>query len=58
VINNQLFNYIKKNTYLDFNQFIEKIINNNKKIGIYPISDNLWSDVGKWDEYKKFLEKL
>ncbi len=58
VINSQLFNYIKKEQYLDFDDFINVIKRKKKKIGLFPISESSWSDVGKWDEYKKFLEKF
>ena len=57
IINSQLFNYIKKDQYLDFDNFVS-IIKKGKKIGLFPISESSWSDVGKWDEYKKFLEKF
>ena len=37
-----------------------KILKNDKKIkiGVYPIEDSLWNDVGEWSEYKKSLENL
>jgi uncharacterized protein YcbK (DUF882 family) len=28
------------------------------KVGIYPISENSWIDIGEWSEYKKAIEKL
>ena len=58
IINSQLFNYIKKDQYLDFDNFVSIIKKRKKKIGLFPISESSWSDVGKWDEYKKFLEKF
>ena len=58
IINSQMFNYIKKDQYLDFDNFVGIIKKKKKKIGIFPISESSWSDVGKWDEYKKFLEKF
>ena len=29
-----------------------------EKVGVYPISDNSWIDVGQWPEYNKALEKF
>jgi hypothetical protein len=29
-----------------------------KKIGIYPISEDQWIDMGQWNEYQKALENL
>ena len=28
------------------------------KIGVFPIIDNDWVDIGEWDEYKKSLNKI
>ena len=28
------------------------------KIGVFPIDDNSWSDIGQWSEYKKTLNLL
>ena len=29
-----------------------------KKVGVYPIDDESWIDVGQWVEYKKIVEKF
>jgi len=42
----------------DMNQFIELLIKKNLRVGAYPISENDWSDVGKWEEYKDSISKL
>ena len=44
---------IPKNKKYNFNDFINKIIKNKYKIGIYPIEDNLWYDVGNWTNFNK-----
>ena len=31
---------------------------NKKQIGVYPIDDESWVDVGQWSEYRKAIEKL
>ena len=28
----------------------------NSKVGVYPVNDNAWIDVGQWNEYKKARE--
>ena len=30
----------------------------NKKIGIFPVFEDSWLDVGHWSEYKKTIEKI
>ena len=32
--------------------------NNEKKIGVYPISEKSWIDTGEWEEYKKAINRL
>ena len=29
-----------------------------KQVGVYPIDDESWIDVGQWSEYRKAIEKL
>ena len=29
-----------------------------KKIGVFPIADDAWVDVGQWSEYREAAEKL
>jgi len=49
---------IPKDTKYDMNQLITKLRNKNKKIGIFPITDKAWIDVGRWSEYKKAVKDL
>ena len=37
---------------------VKILIKKNLKVGIFPIHDDAWSDVGQWDEYKKALGKI
>ena len=39
-------------------ELVEKAINNGNRVGVYPISDDSWIDVGQWAEYKQALEKI
>ena len=37
---------------------IKNLKNSGKKIGIFPIDDDAWIDVGQWAEYKKVMALL
>ena len=50
--------YIPKNKFYNFNELIQKCLNNNEKIGTFTISENNWLDVGQWKEYQIALNKL
>ena len=32
--------------------------NQGKKIGVFPIDDDAWIDIGHWAEYKKAIDKF
>ena len=36
---------------------IEKLINDGRKVGVFPISEGSWTDIGNWDEYMKYISR-
>ena len=46
-----LVNLIPKKKIFNMNDFIKKLLMKKYKVGIYPISDLDWQDVGEWPEY-------
>ena len=37
---------------------IEKLVNEGRRVGVYPVNEGSWTDVGNWDEYlKQFAKK-
>ena len=40
------------------NDFIKRLINKKYKVGIYPISELDWQDVGEWPEYFKTISNF
>jgi len=57
ILNSDLLRYIPDGEFFHVTELIEKI-SDRHKIGIFPISENSWIDVGEWIEYKKAIEKL
>lgn len=55
---NNILKYIPKNKKFDFDELVELLKQNKKRIGVYPISNNAWIDVGQWSEYKNALDKF
>ena len=37
---------------------IKDIQKSGKRVGVYPIDDDAWIDVGQWAEHKKAVELL
>ncbi len=57
ILDSDILKYIPKNQFFNFDDLINKIINSHK-IGIFPISENSWIDVGEWSEYKKTIDNF
>ena len=47
----------KKRAY-DMPDLIKLVKRKKKRIGVYPIDDKSWIDVGQWSEYHKAIKKL
>ena len=56
ILKSDVLKYIPDNQYFHMTHLIEKIKNENGKVGVYPVSENSWIDVGEWGEYKKAME--
>lgn len=46
------------NEPVDFPEIIERYMSEGKKVGIYPISEDAWLDMGQIDELEKMKERL
>lgn len=46
------------NEPVDFPAIIERYMGEGKKVGIYPISEDAWLDMGQFDELEKMKERL
>ena len=40
------------------NNLIQKAIEKNYKVGVYPIGEKDWVDIGQLEEYKKHLKLI
>ena len=58
VINPEILDLIPKNKPYDITQLFADTKKTGKKIGVFPVSEDAWFDVGQWGEYKSTLKKL
>ena len=58
VLNPDVLNFIPKNKFYHITHLIEDAKNQGKKVGVFPIDDDAWIDVGQWAEYKKAMDVL
>ena len=58
VMNPNVLKLIPKNKFYHITHLIEEAKNQGKKVGVFPIDDSAWIDVGQWAEYRKAIERL
>lgn len=58
IVEPEVIENIKDNTFIGFPDIVQEYKNAGRKIGVYPISENSWLDMGQVDELEKMRNKL
>ncbi|MDR3594091.1 nucleotidyltransferase family protein [Clostridium sp.] len=58
VLEADVLKYVPKNAYFNMTDLINECLLKDEKIGIYPITDNNWLDMGEFKELKNMIERL
>ena len=58
VLNPDVLQLIPGDKLYHITHLIEDAQKSEKKIGVYPIDDDAWIDVGQWTEYQKAVDQL
>jgi dTDP-glucose pyrophosphorylase len=58
ILQADVLQYIPENKTYYMTDLVEKVKNEGGQVGVYPISENSWVDIGQWEEYKKVVEKF
>lgn len=58
VVEPEIIEALNDNEAVAFPDIIENYKNNGKKVGVYPISENSWLDMGQFDEMDKMRRRL
>jgi dTDP-glucose pyrophosphorylase len=58
VLNPDVLKLIPKNKFFHITDLIDLAQKKDMSVGVYPISENDWIDVGHWTEYQKAVERL
>lgn len=58
VLNSDVVEEIPSNTFFHITHLIEKIKSKGGNIGVYPVSEDSWKDIGQWKEYNSSLQKF
>ena len=49
---------IPKDKFYNITDLILKLQQEGRKVGVFPISQNSWIDIGDWNQYSRFLENF
>lgn len=53
IFNVKILKLIKKNQKIDMNVLIEKLIKKKFKVGVFPIHETEWQDLGNWIDFEE-----
>lgn len=56
VLEPHLIDEIPKNEFFHITHLIEKVMNRGGRVGVFPVSEKSWKDVGNWIEYLNYFE--
>ena len=50
-----VFKDIPEDKLFHITDLISRLIQKKRKVGVFPVSEKSWFDIGEWDEYLKTL---
>lgn len=56
ILEPEMLQFIPENEFFHITDLIELVIRNEEKVGVFPIAENSWQDIGNWDDYSKVLK--
>lgn len=58
IVEPDIIEQMENNVPIGFPDIIEKYKNHGAKVGVYPISENAWLDMGQFDELERMRDQL
>ena len=58
IFEEELMNIIPPGEHFDINNLIEKIKKENMRIGVYPVPEKSWFDMGQWEKYHESIKEV
>ena len=52
-----LIEEIPEDEFYHITFLIEKLVKEGRKVGVFPINEGSWTDIGNWDEYIKYIKE-
>lgn len=58
ILEPHLLNEIPENTFFHITDLIEKVKERRGRVGVFPVSEGAWMDIGEWKEYNKTMKRM
>ncbi len=58
ILEPHLLNEIPENNFFHITDLINKIREKGGKVGVFPVSEKSWIDIGKWQDYQQIFNKI
>ena len=58
VLEPHLLQEIPENQHFHITELIEKVRERGGRVGVFPVNEGAWMDIGEWSEYNKTVQKL
>ena len=56
ILNHNVIKMVPENEFFNITDLIDKMIKSGGKVGVYPVDETSWIDVGQWAEYKNAVK--
>lgn len=57
ILEPNLITEIPEGEFYHITYLIDKLVKENRRVGVYPINEGSWTDIGNWDEYMKYVKR-
>lgn len=57
ILEPHLIDEIPKKKFYHITTLIEKLRKKNRRVGVFPVSENSWRDIGEWNEYLRLINR-
>ncbi len=58
VLESEVLDLIPEGEFFHITHLIERVRNTGGQVGVYPIGNEAWLDIGEWSEYRNTLKRL
>jgi dTDP-glucose pyrophosphorylase len=58
LLNPNVLSMVPENKFFHITDLINKVVESKGRVGVFPVSEKSWTDIGEWKEYKKTLKNI